>query len=82
MNNLKQLLFIKAILAEESLNRSIMIKGEGIETHLNRQNYENMLELIEKSGWYEEYRSFKIMAVLCFARKNPFEQKILARRVL
>lgn len=81
MNRVKQVLFIKAILAEKALNRSLLTQGESYETHLCRQNYEDLLDLIEKSEWYEEYRSFKIMAVLYFADKDKIDRKRLSSAV-
>ena len=69
--------FIKTMLAEEALKDSELRNGEGYETHLIRKNYEDLLELVEKSGWYEEYRSFKIMAALYFAGKSRTEHNRL-----
>ena len=79
MSKIKQVLFIKTILAEEALKNSQIRNGEGYETHLHRNNYESLLDLIEKSGWYEEYRSFKIMAALYYAGKEYTEHKKLPR---
>ncbi len=70
MNEKKKNLFIKCILAEESMNASRMMHGEGMETHLKQQNYFDLLDLIEEFGWYEEYRSFKIMAALYVAQQD------------
>ena len=70
MGNYQQALFIKTILAEDALNRSITRNSECYETHLYRRNYEDLLDLIEVSGWFEEYRSFKIMAALYFATRG------------
>ena len=70
MNKIKQNLFIKAILAEESMNSCRMMHGEGMETHLKQQNYYDLLDLIEEFGWFEEYRSFKIMAALYAAQRD------------
>ena len=73
MNKYQQALFIKAILAEEALKRSVNRVGEGYETYLCRRNYEDLLDLIETSGWYEEYRSFKIMAALYYANHRKLQ---------
>ena len=74
METIKITLFIKTILAEDSLKNSMIREGEGMETHLKREHYENLLDLIEQSGWYEEYRSFKIMAALYFAGRKDKKQ--------
>lgn len=68
MEKIKQNLFIKCILAEENMKNSRIKYGEGMETHLKQQNYYDLLELIEESGWFEEYRSFKIMVALYYAQ--------------
>lgn len=70
MDKMKQTLFIKCILAEDSLKTSIALYGEGLETYLKRENYESLLDLVEDAGWYEEYRSFKIMAALYYAQQQ------------
>lgn len=78
-SSIKQTVFIKAIIAEENMKRTLALFGEGHEAELARNNYEDLLDLIEKSGWYEEYRSFKIMAVLYYANQNA-EQLLLSER--
>ena len=74
MDKYKQALFIKTILAEEALKDSEHRNGAGYETHLCRRNYEDLLDLVETSGWFEEYRSFKIMAALYFANNKRVNQ--------
>lgn len=74
MNKYQQALFIKTILAEEALKGSEHRNGAGYETHLCRRNYEDLLDLVETSGWFEEYRSFKIMAALYFANNKRVNQ--------
>lgn len=70
MDSIKQTVFIKTIIAEENMKRILALFGEGYEAELSRKNYEDLLDLVEKSGWYEEYRSFKIMAVLFYSNGN------------
>lgn len=74
MDEMKRTLFIKCILAEDSLKYSREVYGEGLETHLKRENYGSLLDLIENAGWYEEYRSFKIMAALYYAQQNHIKR--------
>lgn len=74
MDKTKQTLFIKTIIAEESLKHCLVSEGEGFEAYLKRENYENLLDLIEQAGLYEEYRSFKIMAALYFANRQEYKQ--------
>lgn len=74
MDEMKRTLFMKTIYAEETLIASELRNGAGYETYLCRRNYEDLLELIEQSGWYEEYRSFKIMAALYFANRQNCRQ--------
>lgn len=85
MDKYQQALFIKTVLAEEALKNSELRNGAGYETHLCRRSYEDLLDLIEASGWYEEYRSFKIMAALYIANKSqsnmlPHSCRILGAR--
>lgn len=78
MDEMKKTLFIKTAYADEALKASERQNGAGYETYLCRRNYEDLLELIEQSGWYEEYRSFKIMAALCYAERQNSKQLPLA----
>lgn len=74
MEKVKQTLFIKTIIAEETLKRNLDQYGEGYETYLCWENYNNLLDLIVESGRYEEYRGFKIMIVLRFANHREYKQ--------
>ena len=74
MDEMKKALFVKTVYAEEALKDSEIRNGAGYETHLCRKNYEDLLDLIEISGWFEEYRSFKIMAALYCAKRQGYRQ--------
>lgn len=65
INEIKKALFINTILAEESLKESIEICGPADSvTMRKRVKYETLLQVIEDSGSYEEYRGFRIMVAL------------------
>lgn len=73
MEEMKKALFMETVLAEETLKNSINRNGAEYETFLCRRNYEELLDLIEASGWFEEYRSFKIMTALYLANREKYK---------
>ena len=77
MDSIKQTVFIKTIIAEENMKRILALFGDSHEAKLARNNYEDLLDLVEKSGWYEEYRSFKIMAVLFYSNSGNANKKLM-----
>lgn len=79
MNDIQRSLFINCLIAEEAYKKSLLLNGKAsLETKQKKTVYESLLQVIEDSGEYETYRSFRIMVVLRLAKEGAVCRQIPA----
>ena len=79
MNEIQKSLFINCLFAEEAYKESLRLNGKAsLETKQKKTAYTSLLQVIEDSGEYENYRGFRIMVVLRFAKEGSVCRQIPA----